>query len=86
MLVFDVKCRVLEPIHLTDAKGNEVTISPGSYRLQGVEHLVRQATGQATASGMDITFVTESDGRAAYIVGVENLAHFIADDEIEVGL
>jgi hypothetical protein len=84
MLVFDVRCEILDPISLSDAKGNDVTIAPGHYRLQGVEHLVRRAASPAAAAGTDITFVTETDGRAAYVVSAENLAHFIASDEVEV--
>lgn len=84
MLVFDVRCEVLDPIHLTDATGNDVTIAPGRYHLQGVEHLVRKTAGPAAAAGTDLTFVTETDGKAAYVVSAENLAHFIASDEVEV--
>jgi hypothetical protein len=86
MLVFDVRCEVLDPIHLTDAKGNDVTIASGTYRLQGVEHLVRKTTDPTAATGTDLTFVTETDGKAAYVVSAENLAHFIAIDEVEVKL
>jgi hypothetical protein len=84
MLVFDVRCEVLDPIQVADAKGSDVTIAPGRYRLQGMEHLVRKAAGPKGATGMDITFVTETDGKAAYVVSAENLAHFIASDEVEV--
>lgn len=36
------------------------------------------------AAGTDITFVTDGAGQAAYTVSVEELAHFIATDEVEV--
>lgn len=84
MLVFDVRCKVLDAIHITDAKGNDVTIAPGPYRLQGIEHLVKNTVGSVGMTGTDITFVAEGDGKAAYVVSAENLAHFIADDEVEV--
>lgn len=84
MLLFDVRCEVLDPIHTTDANGNDVTIGPGRYHLQGVEHLMRRAADPTSSIGTDLTFVTESDGKAAYIVSAENLAHFIATDEVEV--
>ena len=84
MMLFNVRCEVLEPIHLTDSSGNDVTINPGSYRLQGIEHLINSAGGQSIARGTDLSFVDESDGKLAYTVRAENLAHFISLDEIEV--
>ena len=84
MLVFDVKCRVLEPISLSDRSGKEVTIEPGSYVLQGVDHLIRATGGATAASGIELNFVAEGDGKTAYRVSAEKLAHFIALDEIEV--
>ena len=84
MMRFDVRCRVLEPIHVTDSAGHDVTIRPGYYRLQGVDHLLRSASDQKAASGTDISFVDESDGKQAYTVPAENLAHFISLDEVEV--
>ena len=84
MLVFDVRCHVQKAVHLTDAKGNDVTIEPGIYRLQGMEHLVRKAADGAVATGTDISFVTANEGKIAYVVSAENLAHFIASDEVEI--
>jgi len=88
MIVFDVKCRVLDPIQVADANGNDVTIEPGRYHLQGVEHLVHKVAGSTSVTGTDFTFVADGDGdgdgKAAYIVSAENLAHFIARDEVEV--
>lgn len=85
MLVFNVRCEVLEPIQLTDVHQNRITLAPGVYRLQGVEQVVRKAAGQTAAEeGTHITFVTDSGGQAAYTVSAEELAHFMATDEVEV--
>lgn len=84
MIVFDVKCQVLDSIHVADSSGKEVTILPGSYHLLGLDHLVHKVSGQTTTSGTDLTFVNEKDGKAVYTVSAENLAQFIARDEVEV--
>ena len=84
MIVFDVKCQVLDPIHVSDSLGKDVTIVPGRYHLLGLDHLVRKASGQTTTTGTDLTFVSELDGKSAYTVSAENLAQFIAHDEVEI--
>lgn len=85
MLVFDVKCRVLEPVTLTDFGGTDVTIGPGTYHLRGVDNLVR-SVGQNSAAGTEICFMREGDEDIAYRVSAQNLAHFIALDEVEVAV
>lgn len=84
MLIFDVKCRVLDAITLNDQSGKEITIAPGRYHLQGVDHLIREASGGMVSSGTEISFVSEEDGKVAYRVSSENLAKFIAMDEVEM--
>lgn len=84
MIVFDVNCQVIDPIHVTDSSGKDVTISPGHYHLLGVNHLVRNAAGGTAIQGTDIRFVGPTDGRTLYTVNAENLAAFIARDEVEV--
>ena len=86
MIVFDVKCQVLDPIQVTDANGNDVTIEPGHYHLRGIEHLVHKIAGTTSVTGTDFTLVAEDDGKTAYVVSAENLAHFIACDEVEVNI
>jgi hypothetical protein len=84
MILFDVKCQILEPLNLTDASGADATIAPGSYHLRGVDHLIRSVGGGDTSAGTDLTFVRDDDGDVVYRVSAEKLAHFIAMDEIEV--
>jgi len=84
MMIFDVKCQVLDPIHVSDTSGKDVTILPGHYRLLGLDHLVHDLGGQTTRTGTDLSLVREADGKAAYTVSAENLAQFIARDEVEV--
>jgi|GEM_PF-1179920 len=84
MIVFDVKCQVLAPIQVTDANGNDVTIEPGHYHLRGIEHLVHKVAGTRSVTGTDFTLVADGDSKTAYVVSAENLAHFIAGDEVEV--
>jgi hypothetical protein len=57
---------------------------PGATTLQGLEHLVRNASGQITTTGTHLTFDSEPDGKAAFTVSAENLAHLIALDEVGV--
>ena len=84
MIVFDVKCQVLDPIHVSDSLGKDVTILPGHYHLLGLDHLVHKVSGQTTTMGTDLSFVSEGDGKTVYTVSAENLAQFIARDEVEV--
>ena len=84
MMFFDVSCQVLEPIEVTDASGKNVTIAPGTYRLDGVDRLIRDAGGKSVSSGVDLKFIEVENGRHAYTISSENLAHFIALDEVEV--
>jgi hypothetical protein len=84
MLIFDVKCRVLDPIHVCDSLGKDVTILPGRYRLQGVDHLVHKAADRTMTTGTDLTIVSEGDNRSTYTISAANLAQFIAGDEVEV--
>jgi hypothetical protein len=84
MIVFDVKCKVLDPIHVSDTSGTDVTILPGHYRLLGLDHLVHNLGGQTTTTGTDLSLVREGDGKTVYTVSAENLAQFIARDEVEV--
>ena len=84
MIVFDVRCNVLEPIKVSDPSGSDITIAPGSYRLRGLDHLIRSAGGDTVSTGTDLTFVGDGDGQTIYTVRAENLAHFIALDEVEV--
>ena len=85
MVVFDVRCRVMEAIEAADAVGNKVTIEPGEYRLRGIEHLVRNtAAGTSSATGTDFILIAAEDGGPTYTVSAESLAEFIADDDVEV--
>ena len=84
MLLFDVKCRVREAIHVTDPSGADVTIAPGSYHLQGFDHLIRSPQGMAFRRGTDLQFVADGDRAHPYRVSPENLAHFMALSEIEI--
>ncbi len=84
MIIFDVKCQVLDPIHVSDSLGKDVTISPGLYHLLGLDHLVHKVSGETTTTGTDLTFVSDGDGKTAYTVSAENLAQFIARDKVEV--
>lgn len=84
MIVFDVKCDVREAVHVTDSAGRDVTIAPGRYRMVGIDHLVREASGGASVGPMDITLVGIGDGETKYLVSAENLGHFIALDQVEV--
>jgi hypothetical protein len=83
MIVFDVKCHVLEPIHVTDTRGKEITIDPGYYRLRGLEHLVRSAGAGTPLPGTALTIIGEDD-REHYAISAETLANFLAYDEVEV--
>ena len=86
MIVFDVKCRVTAAIEAADAAGKRVTIAPGDYRLRGIEHLVRSAAGRSAATGTDFTLHALGEDGASYTVSAESLAHFIADDDVEVSI
>lgn len=84
MLVFDVKCDVTQPVHVKDSNANDVTIPPGHYRLQGIDHIVRTATGGASVDGMDIAIVSLADRNVAFRVPADELSHFIALRQVEV--
>lgn len=83
MIVFDVKCHVLEPIHVTDRSGRDTVLNPGYYRLRGFEHLVRKVAAGAAEPGTDIVIVSDDNGES-FAVTAEKLANFIAYDEVEV--
>jgi len=84
MLLFDVRCRVRESIHVTDPSGADVTIAAGSYHLQGFDHVVRGAGGVAVQLGTELRFVSGEDHGHPYRISPENLAHFMALSEIEI--
>lgn len=82
MIVFDVKCDVLAAVEVKDRAGRDISISPGRYRLMGLDHFVREAGGGAKVGPMDITLVGDNGTR--YLVSSADLGRFIAQDQVEV--
>ncbi|MHA1107620.1 MAG: hypothetical protein ACTSQV_00740 [Alphaproteobacteria bacterium] len=84
MIIFNVRCEVLEEIEVRDSTGNAVRVRPGHYKLLGLEHLVLNSTGQMRETGMDLSIVDEMSHATVCTLNAETLATLMCKDDLEV--
>ncbi len=84
MIVFKVRCEVLEELEVRDTTGNAVRVRPGHYSLLGLEHLVLNSAGKMHETGVDLSIVDEASQATICTLDAETLATLMCKDDLEV--
>lgn len=84
MIVFNIKCEVMDETEVRDSSGNSVRLQPGHYSLLGMEHLVVNVAGQTRETGVDLSIVDEVSQATICTLSPETLASLMSRDDLEV--
>lgn len=84
MILFNVKCEVMEETEIQDSSGNAVRIHPGHYNLLGIEHLIVNVVGEMRETGVDLSIADEVSKATVCTLNPETLASLMSRDNLEV--